>query len=347
MKRRIRRILIAFCVLLVAAAVVGGVYESVTRRSAAREFPAPGKLVDVGGRRMQIDCRGAGLPTVVLESGLDHFGSLSWAPVHDSLARTTRVCAYSRAGIMWSDAAGGRFDSGRMAADLHTALSRAGERPPWVLVGHSMGGPYALAFTGRYGAEVAGLVFVDASHPDQMQQASGGRPPFRQRVRDAGINVAGPVLLRLGAARLVSVNNAPPAAPEMIAAHRAYFPTSVATLIEENRAIEATLRTAGRHRRLGDRPLVVLTGARRTPPQVLERSGVTEREDARRRAAWKRLHDDQATWSTRARHEVVDDASHYIHRDRPDVVIRAVRQVVAAVREPDVPPAQRPKPATP
>lgn len=348
MKRRIRRILLGVVALAGIIAIAGGVYESVARRRAAREFPAPGKLLSVGdGRRIQIDCRGSGSPTVVLESGLDHFGSLSWAPVHDSIARTTRVCAYSRAGIMWSEAGGLPFESRLMADDLRTTLTRAGERAPWVMVGHSMGGPYALAFTGRYGAEVAGLVFVDASHPDQQMRL--GRPPsLLQRAKDTGINVMGPVLLRLGAGRLVPVNNTPPAAAaEMAAAHRAYFPKSVATLIGENRAIGATLRYAGRHRRLGDRPLVVLTGARRMPPHVRERLGISEAEEARRSSAWRQLHDDQATWSTRSRHEIVDDAGHYIHVDRPDVVIRAVREVVAEVRQTRAPTPSSTKPASP
>jgi pimeloyl-ACP methyl ester carboxylesterase len=334
MKRRIRRILLGLAVFAVVIAITGGVYESAARRRAAREFPAPGKLINVGGgRRIQIDCRGSGSPAVVLESGLDHFGSLSWAPVHDSIARTTRVCAYSRAGIMWSEAGSLPFDIRLLPDDLRTALTGAGERPPWVMVGHSMGGPYALAFTGQHGAEVAGLVLVDASHPDQ-QMRPGSPPSLLRRAKNMGVNVMGPVLLRLGAGRLVPVNNTPPgAAPETVAAHRAYFPKSVATLIGENRAIGATLRYAGRHRRLGDRPLVVLTGARRMPPPVRERLGISEAEEARRSSAWTRLHDDQATWSTRSRHEIVDDAGHYIHVDRPDVVIRAVREVVAAVRQ--------------
>lgn len=266
--------------------------------------------------------------------------------MHDSIARTTRVCAYSRAGITWSEAGGLPFDSGLMADDLRTALTGAGERPPWVMVGHSMGGPYALNFTGRYGADVAGLVFVDASHADQQMQ--GTSPSLLGRAKEAGVNAMGPVLLRLGAGRLEPVNNTPPAwAPGMVAAHRAYFPRSVATLIRENRVIGATLRSAGRHRRLGDRPLVVLTGARRMAPRVRERLGISEAEEARRSSAWTQLHVDQATWSTRSRHEIVDDAGHYIHVDRPDVVIRAVREVVAAVRQTGAPQPSTARPATP
>jgi pimeloyl-ACP methyl ester carboxylesterase len=334
MKRRIRRALLGLVLLLAVLAVAGTAYESIARRRAAREHPAPGKLVDVGGRRMQIDCRGAGSPTVVLISGLDHFGSLSWALVHDSIAQTTRVCAYSRAGILWSDAEGGAFDSERMVADLHAALAGAGERPPWVLVGHSLGGPYALTFTGRYGAEVAGLVFVDAAHPaPDPRYRTDPTAPLLRRVRVAVINAAGPALLRMGAGRLLPIDNLPPtSSPAMLAAHRAYFPTSLAAVLRESKALDATNRTAARHRQLGARPLVVLTATRRMQPQVRERLGISKEEEDRWLAAWPRLHQDEATWSTRSRHEIVDDASHYIHVDRPDVVLRAVREVVGAVR---------------
>ena len=103
MKRWIRRIALGLVGLVVLVVAVGAAYEAFARRRAARTYPPPGKLVDIGGRHMQLDCRGAGSPTVVFESGLDVAGSLSWSAVHDSIARTTRACAYSRAGIMWSE----------------------------------------------------------------------------------------------------------------------------------------------------------------------------------------------------------------------------------------------------
>ena len=111
MKRWTRRVALALAGLTVIALGTGASYEATVRHRATRAYPVRGRLVDIGGRRLQLDCRGAGSPTVVLESGLDHLGSLAWATVHDSIARTTRVCAYSRAGILWSDAAPGPFDA--------------------------------------------------------------------------------------------------------------------------------------------------------------------------------------------------------------------------------------------
>lgn len=314
-----RRILRFAALLLLATAGAGAVYEAVARRRAAREFTPPGRLVDVGGRRIHMDCRGTGSPTVVLEAGLDTFGAWGWMPVHDSLAAVTRTCAYSRTGMMWSDSAPGAFDSRRAAGDLHAALAASGERAPWVLVGHSLGGPYALAFTGRYPAEVAGLVLVDASHPDQTR---GARPPLPRRARNAAILAAAPVLARLGVARLAPVRRAPDEwPPRMAAAHAAFFPTSGTALAKEARALDATLRTAGRARRLGDRPLVVLTATIGDPQHA---------------AAWNRMQADQATWSTRGRQRMVD-ATHYIHFDRPEAVVGAVEEVVAEVRKAGAP----------
>ena len=135
MKRWAKRIGIAVGSLVATLILVGASAEAIMRARARREYPAPGQLVDMGGRRIQLDCRGAGSPTVVLESGLDTYGSQSWVAVHDSIAKTSRTCAYSRAGIMWSDPASSAFDSKHVSEDLHAALAKAGERPPFVVVG--------------------------------------------------------------------------------------------------------------------------------------------------------------------------------------------------------------------
>jgi pimeloyl-ACP methyl ester carboxylesterase len=163
----LKMIALGLLALLVLALAVGAAWEQIARRAAASRFPPPGKLVDIGGRTIQLDCRGSGSPTVVLIHGLDAGGALSWSAVHDSIARTTRTCAYSRAGIMWSDPTPA-FTPAGMVEDLHAALTAGGERAPFVLVGHSLGGPINLLFTRRYGDEVAGLVMVDATHPEQF-----------------------------------------------------------------------------------------------------------------------------------------------------------------------------------
>lgn len=330
MKRWAKRIGIGIGGLLVLAIVFGAVTEAVMRSRVARRYPAPGQLVDIGGRHIQLDCRGSGSPTVVLESGLDNLGSLSWALVHDSIATTTRTCAYSRAGIMWSDADGSAFDSKRVGQDLHAALEKAGERAPFVVVGHSLGGPYALLFTGQYPSEVAGLVFVDASHPDQLDRLK--KATGKSMEAPTGMLSAVAALSWTGIVRLVPDGGPSKLPPAAIAAAGAYTSTSLGPTLRELKALSATFNASGQYRQLGDRPLVVLTAMAPMPAEALKTVGFTREQGERMQAAWKGLHDDEASWSTHSRHELVPDATHYIHVDRPDVVIRAVREVVGEVR---------------
>jgi pimeloyl-ACP methyl ester carboxylesterase len=318
---------------LVALLLLVGVgYEARGRRAAAREFPPPGRLIDIGGRRIQLDCRGSGAPTVVFESGMGVDGSLTWSRVHDSVAMTTRACAYSRAGIMWSDPRPGARVGSQVAEDLHAALRAAGESLPLVLVGHSVGGPYVLAYTERYGAEVAGIVFVDASHPDQVARlrevtsvtVQGALRPLKVA---AALNWTG--LVRRMATSAPGAGHEP---PEVARAKAAYASTSLTAMIHEADGLDATLVEAAASHRLGDRPLFVLTAGAALSPGELRAMQMTAAQGVRRAEIWNAMQLDEATWSTSSQHAVVAGATHYIQFDRPDVVIAAIRSVVDSVR---------------
>jgi pimeloyl-ACP methyl ester carboxylesterase len=326
--KRIGLVLIALIVLLI---VTGSIYEFLGRRRAAHEFPPPGRLVDIGGRRIQLDCRGAGKPTVVLEAGLDINGSLAWALVHDSIAATTRTCAYSRAGIMWSDPRPGPVDGTTVAEDLHAALEKANEPGPYVMVGHSLGGPYIMTFTKHYGADVAGLVFVDASHPDQVarfkQVVDMPEPSSTPMKVVAALAWTGLVRAMLPADMM-----SPKQPKEAVAAMSAYAPTSLGNELKEAAALDRTFAEAGTFRTLGDRPIVVLTANAPMAESVRKSLKISQEKSEEFQAVWRKLHDEEASWSSRSRHQLVADATHYIQIDRPDVVIEAVRSVVEQVR---------------
>ncbi len=334
MMKWLRRGALVVAALAATTLGAGALYEAFSRSGAAKAFAPPGRMVDIGGRRIQLDCRGAGAPTVVFESGLDGLGALAWSAVQDDVAKFTRACAYSRAGIMWSDDAGRPFAAANVAEDLHRALAAAGEKGPYVLVAHSLGGPYSLVFTGRYGADVAGLVFVDASHPDQLARlrAAAGKPLDQ----GAASNKLGDALAWTGLVRLITSSGqvVPTHAPAWISApNRAFLPRSLHAVVTENDAVPATLAAAGRTRSLGDRPLVVLTHGVGMSAADQKTAGLTPAAAARTEAAWQAMQNDEATWSTRSRRQVVAGATHYIQFDRPQVVVAAVREVVDEVRQ--------------
>ncbi|MGB3846733.1 MAG: alpha/beta hydrolase [Sphingopyxis sp.] len=331
--RWLKRILLGLLALLLLALVVGAIYEALGRRSAAAAYPPPGKLVDVGGRMMHIDCRGAGSPTVVFESGLGTGGTIDWTLVHDRIAQTTRACAYDRAGIMWSDPKATPQHAAAVADDLHALLKGAGITGPLVLVGHSIGGPYVRTYTGRYGDAVAGLVMVDASHPDQVARLGRVANTDAHPGQVAWIMHAASALSWTGAVRLAMANAGQGKLPQDAAARMAaYASTSVRGATAELDGFDATMDDARKVRSFGDRPLVVLTAMAPFKPAELKGLGIKASDGARFKQEWKALHAEQAAMSTRGRQQIVPDAGHYIQIDRPDVVIAAVNQVVEAVR---------------
>jgi pimeloyl-ACP methyl ester carboxylesterase len=331
MLRWIKRIAAVIGGLILVLVLAGAGYEQVMRWRAAREFPAQGRLLDVGGRRMQIDCRGSGTPTVVFESGLDTMGSLSWSAVHDAIAATTRACAYSRAGVMWSESRTDRFEAEGEARDLHALLIAADERGPFVMVGHSLGGPYIMNFTRLFPQEVAGLVFVDASHPEQIERIN--QAVGKKLEGGEGLFKVASALSWTGIPRLVAShteNKTIPAQTKL--AEDAYLSRSLAAALQELQSLGATLATAGQVRQLGERPIVVLTATKPLPPDALKSLKMTDEQGQRLKTEWTAMHDEEASWSHHSRHELVPDATHYIQFDRPDVVIAAVREVVGNVR---------------
>jgi pimeloyl-ACP methyl ester carboxylesterase len=307
----------------------GSAYETYERNRIRKRFPPPGELVDIGDRKIQIYCIGTGTPTVVFESGLGISGALSWSAVLPSVAENTRACSYSRAGIMWSDASNEPLDAKAVAKDLHRALGAAGEHGPFVLVGQSLGGPYIMSYTKYYGTDVAGLVFVDASHPDQVKELQTVMPPPDRKLAEIGASLAWSGLVRALAPGLVP--QAPNQSLDEVQAIRAYASMSLGPMLKENNALDETLAEAGTFRQLGRRPLYVLTAMAPFSTAALQSMKITSAQGQQVRAIWKWLQDDEASWSSNSRHEYVN-SNHDIQLERPDVVIRAVDSVVDAVR---------------
>jgi hypothetical protein len=100
--RRIGMALLGLVVVLLVLAVAGAIYQAIATELAERAYPAPGEMVDVRGYSLHINCVGHGSPTVVLDSGLGDF-SAAWVRVQRQVSSTTRVCAYDRAGMGWSE----------------------------------------------------------------------------------------------------------------------------------------------------------------------------------------------------------------------------------------------------
>ena len=193
---------------------------------------------------MHLNCAGTGSPTVVLENGLGETSPI-WDRITSAAGRTTRVCAYDRAGQGWSGDAPTPQDGLQIAADLHTLLDRAHESGPYVLVGHSTGGAYALTYAARYPAEVAGMVLLDSASPYQFTALPDYAGSYAASRR---LTALLPSLARLGLARVVP-SSAPRACLRRPTARSGPSPQAPAACGTSATSTPSTARCSGRPRR--------------------------------------------------------------------------------------------------
>jgi pimeloyl-ACP methyl ester carboxylesterase len=307
----------ALAIIALVAAIA--VWARVVRRGDA-SIPAPGRLVEVEpGRRMHLVCQGEGQPTVILEAGLGDYGWSSWHSVQPQIAAATRTCSYDRAGTGWSDPP--RVDPmpSAMIDDLRSLLSAAGEKGPFLLVGHSLGGPIVRHFARRFPTEVSGVILVDGSHEDQIKRL----PPLPASAE--AVMKLFPALHALGLDRLAGA-----LAPDTAARTRAVMQSTdqaaqnTLWLFNHLEPFLAQARDSGTA--LGDLPLVALTAS------TMEGPGMPPETAKAFHAAWVKLHQEIAAYSTRGSQHIVPGSTHYIQRDQPQAVVDAVMKLVGELR---------------
>ena len=319
-----RRVLTGLAGTVVVLLLAGASYQFIATKIDERKYPPPGRLVDVGGYRLHLYCTGEGTPTVVMDAGLGG-GVLDWSTVQPEVSRFARVCTYDRAGVAWSDSGVRPRTSRQVITELHALLGNAGERAPYVLVGHSIAGIHVQLYASQYPDEVAGVVLVDSSHEDQLTRKGMTRipsfyPPLIKAVSPFGV------------VRLLDLVGTPSTnLPSRVVAKRAsiYSHTrSMYSYADEISAIPVSmeqLREAPM--RLGDRPLIVLTRGMKEANQA----GSPEAAELAEKA-WAELQADLARRSSSGKQIIAEKSGHYIQFDQPELVIDAIRQVVEAQR---------------
>ena len=316
----LRRIFLTSLVAVLVLAVAGYLYETISEARDRRFNPMEGRRVNVDGRRMHIDCTGEGSPAVILDSGLgDTY--ISWRKVQPQMAEFTRVCSYDRAGLGYSDPSSQPRTSKVIASELHGLLQAAGILPPYVLVGHSMGGYDVRVYTSLYRSQIAGLVLVDASHPDQenrfpaeLKNMEGSWQREAQFIEYS---------MPIGIPRLLGLCNDDPSSR----AAECNWHSSREQVAEIRAFPESAAQTATTGS-LGDLPLAVLSHDPDKPSNDLPPDLAKPMNEA-----WEKMQEELARLSTRGTQTIAKNSSHYIQLDRPDVVVDAVRKVVEQARQ--------------
>jgi pimeloyl-ACP methyl ester carboxylesterase len=314
-----RRIILGIFLFGLVLALVGMIYENISEARDRRFNPEDGRLYDVGGFKMHMACTGEGSPAVILESGLgDTY--VSWRKVQPQIAKFTRVCSYDRAGLGYSESSPQPRTSKVMAAELHSLLKAAGIAPPYVLVGHSMGGYNVRLYASLFPSEVTGVVLVDASHPDQDNRF----PSELKNMEGSWVREAEflEYTTPFGVPRLIGLCDEDP----VQRAAECNFHSAREGVAELKSFAESAAQTAATGS-LGDLPLAVLSHDPDKPSADIPVDLAKPTNEA-----WEKMQEELAHLSTRGTHEIAKNSSHYIQMDRPDLVIDAVRSVVEQAR---------------
>jgi pimeloyl-ACP methyl ester carboxylesterase len=297
------------------------------------KIPPPGRMVDVGGRRLHVNVAGQGGPIVLLEAGIAA-SSLSWVLVSKQVAEFTTVVSYDRAGFGWSDPAPHLCTALDFARDLALLLEKTEIQGPLVLVGHSFGALIARIFEQTYPGRVAGLVLVDpvcrAEWHEPKPMLARGVMLSRRGELLARLGVVGVALkLLMSGSRTIpkflarvsagqgagvterltgEVRKMPPELWPAIAAHWSQA-RCFRTMADSLENLPVSVRQIDESRSLEDLPVVVLSAVS-TNAQSLEE------------------HEHDAGLSTRGEHIVVPGSGHWMQLDAPDAVVEAIRRLV-------------------
>lgn len=305
--------------LPVVLAIAGATYQSISGALDQRNYPPPGTLVDVGGYRLHLLCMGEGSPTVILDAA--NQGTVSnWIWIQPALAETTRVCAYDRAGLGWSDLSPEPQDTPQNSEALHTLLTNAKVPGPYVLVGHSLGALYVRMYADMYPADVAGMVLIEGTLPDGLKAL--GLPDVMPGAPDAGFMDGTPFISRLGVLRVLDF---PPTDPDLPERQRnelkAYLAsTKWAEAIRRQYHLFPTLlaqvRPLYEPGSLGDIPLAVVLGS--------EGDGGIE--------VWQGLFEQQAALSSNGSIYRIEGATHISLVDRQEHADQTRIAIVDVIR---------------
>ena len=296
--------------------------------------PPTGKLVDVGGHQLHIYSTGEGSPSVVFESGGASW-SLDWALVQSEAAKFTKASSYDRAGFGWSESGSTPRTSEQIVTELHTLLTRAEIKKPFILVGASFGGHTARLFAQKYPEEVAGVILLDARH----EAIDSKMPPAWKKLEAAGKGMYQFMLLasRVGAlnllGKLMGEKAAPPIVmklpPEIrttyleVGFQSKYFQSN----LDELAAIGKSDKQLSLTGSLGNIPVTVI---RHGIPDLFARMPVEQAKQAER--VWQELQAELTQLSSNSQLIVAEKSGHGIQIDQPGLVVDAIHQMVETIR---------------
>ncbi|PWW36797.1 MULTISPECIES: alpha/beta fold hydrolase [Paenibacillus] len=319
-RKRFVKFLIFDLVIVLLLLSTGLIYQQVGAREDAKILVPPGKLYKVHGDNMHLYTGGEGDVTVVLASGWGTANPyVDYYPLYEKLAPNTKFAVYDRFGYGYSDRTDKKRDVDTVADELHELLEVSGQKPPYVLVGHSLGSLETLRFAQKYPDEVQGIVMIDGGSPEHYANDTSDTASVIGGFMNQFRIKTGLLRLSLQSDAVVEASNANRNELKLVPDNLKKLDTTAllhnygnANTVDELREMSANAKVVVDNKKPFPFPLTILTA---------DYFGASEPE-------WDKTQAEFTSWSEHSKHVTVKDTEHYIHQYHPDLVANEILELV-------------------
>lgn len=308
-------------IIFLLITIIGCVYQSIMVHYESEKYKNPGQLIEVYNHNMHIYSEGEGTPAVVFTVGSGTPSAYTdYYFIQKNISKTTRTISYDRLGYGWSDKTSIDRKIDQVVDELHTLLEKTGEKPPYVLVGHSLSSLEVIRFAQVFPQEVVGVVLID-----------GGNPTYYATLSEKATLVPMYILQLAGKSGLIrTLGNLGILLPLTDEQKRAsllperlskidkalfYKSSGEKNNISEVKTINENAKKVIDGGTIGNIPLIILTS-----------------EKSAKDITWKKTQVQLKDWSTISKHEIVKDSTHYIHWDKPNVVNERIKELIESLK---------------
>jgi pimeloyl-ACP methyl ester carboxylesterase len=310
---------ISGCIFLLVSGIIG---EHILRAVTRKKNKPDGEFARVGSHQLHYVKEGTGSPTVVFESGLDLGGHIPWLHIQNEISKYSTTISYDRAGILWSELGENPKTGQAMSQELEELLSEVRCPKPYILVAHSMAGVTLRRFIRKNKDEIAGIVFIDATHPNQ-------RNATEERLNEEVESPNAGILKFLFFSGIYRMKNKSPYScldshdrVNLLASKNRYL--SVSASMEESNNLADFQDEANTDMNFGDIPLTVISSNPtmtnlRFPDSAMHDAYISLR---------KELQEDLLNLSTQSTRCYADESGHYIHHCQPEIVVAQILKMI-------------------
>ncbi|MVX66666.1 alpha/beta fold hydrolase [Clostridium chromiireducens] len=318
-KKRLRKFILLILFLITATLLIGFYYEKIGEYNDFKKYSSIGEMIDINNHKINIFSKGEGNATVVFTGGLNEPTSYSdFYPLYNDISKYAKIAVYDRPGHGWSELTDVPRDIDSIVDEMHTALIKSGQKPPYILVGHSLASLSVIRFAQLHKNEVSGIVLIDGGSPEYYLKNSlafNNSTVFNYKLLKS-VGIARLALYHTSySSKITSGQNDLKLLPDEL--KNLYTAMALKTMYNKNIVDEGNMANLNAQKvldngKLGDIPLRIFTA---------ENSVLSIPE-------WKNSQIDLKNWSTNSKQIVVKNSRHPIHQFEPDIINNEIIELI-------------------